>query len=68
MKLRICRIRFHMQSGAMIETWTHGIQIRNDSNVLNSLTLDGGMPFYIRLSDISCIESRRVLNWRRLFR
>ena len=70
MKLFGHKVRLHLKSGTVIEAYVTTLRKLVAAGDLVELSWTGGkgMPFYLRLSDVSACTSKRVLNWRRCFR
>lgn len=62
------KVKLHMKSGAVLEGYVTRLKKNFNGNDLTGLEWEGTMPFYFRLNDISAVEAKQVLNWRRLFR
>lgn len=67
MPLHIHKVKIHMKSGAVITSWAYTLVKTSNGNDLTGLEWTGDLPFYVRLADISAIETKAHYNWRRLF-
>lgn len=61
-------VKLHLKSGTTVKAKRlRSLKKRYSGNELTGLEWEGKMPFYIRLEDISAIETQAVLNWRGIF-
>lgn len=69
MRLHFYKVKVHLKGGNTLNFHARDLSSVQDNNRLTKLVWTGvsPQPLYTRLDDISAIECKHVLNWRRLF-
>lgn len=63
------KIELHMRNGSVLKGHVTSFKQKTRGDDLTSLSWEGGtMPFYFRLSDVVAVTTKKIINWRRLFR
>lgn len=60
-------VKLHMKSGLILEGYVTRMVKTTDDGHLIKLSWDGTMPFHFSIHEVVAIETKRVINWRRLF-